>query len=62
MSAQLPYVCPDHPEAQIRHEWNRTRYTVRLTGAHWEGDDGHQYFCAVCGRELAPEKPTEQAK
>lgn len=53
---ELPYICPDHPTAQIRHEWNRTRTTVRLTNAQWETDSGHQYFCNECGRELAGEK------
>lgn len=52
----LPWRCPEHPDAQVRHEWNRTRETVRLTGAHWEYDHGHQYFCAACGRELAAPK------
>lgn len=56
----LPYVCPEHPAAQVRHEWNRTRATVRLTGASWEYDEpnGHRYYCAECGRELAAEEVT----
>ena len=53
--AELPYICPDHPEAQIRHEWDRTRTTVQLTGASWEIDKGHQYFCHKCNRELRAE-------
>ncbi len=52
---QLPWVCPDHPAAQIRHEWDRTRTTVRMTGAGWDLDHKHQFFCAECGRELAPD-------
>ncbi|MCG3134238.1 MAG: hypothetical protein HMLKMBBP_01530 [Planctomycetes bacterium] len=57
---ELPYICPDHPSAQIRHEWNRTRATAQLTGASWEYDEpgSHQYFCNECGRELAPENLT----
>lgn len=55
--SNLPYICPEHPEAQIRHEWNRTRTTIRLTGAVNEYDHGHQFFCNACGRELAAEAP-----
>ena len=53
----LPYVCPQHPEALVRHEWNRTRSTVRLTGASWESDSDHRYYCHECGVELAPDAP-----
>jgi len=58
--SDLPYICPDHPEAQVRHEWNRTRTTARLTGASWEYDEpsSHQYFCATCDRELSAERDT----
>ena len=51
----LPYICPEHPDAKIRHEWNRTRATARLTGASWEYDESgsDQYFCHGCSRELA---------
>lgn len=52
----LPYICPDHPAAQVRREWNRTRTHIRLTGATNEFDWGHQYFCNECGRELAAEE------
>jgi len=60
----LPYVCPDHPKAAIRHEWSRTRAsipwppytTLSIT------DHDHRYFCAECGRELAPEEGDEKAK
>lgn len=59
---ELPYVCPEHPEAQIRHEWNRTRTTIRLTGAVNEYDHDHQYFCNVCGRELSAEPERSEAQ
>ena len=29
---QLPWVCPDHPDAQIRHEWDRTQSSHVLNG------------------------------
>lgn len=51
----LPYVCPDHPAAQILHEWNRTQY-IQAHGYPMgiPLDSGHQYFCSKCKRELAP--------
>jgi hypothetical protein len=52
----LPWVCPHHQTADIRHEWNRTVY---LYGGGWPMgnpvDSGHQYFCSVCGQELTSE-------
>lgn len=51
--SEKPWVCPEHPDAQVRHEWDRTRTDVRLTGASWESDTNHRYLCAVCSRELA---------
>ena len=62
----LPWICEDHPDAQIRHTWDRTRseanwgpYRPRVTIS--EVDTNHRYECAVCGRELAPpsEEPQE---
>ena len=55
MNQSLPYICPEHPHAQIRHEWLRTYATARLTGASWEYNEPNsdQYFCAECSRELA---------
>lgn len=57
----LPYVCPIHPGAQIRHTWDRTR-----SEANWGPyqprveistvDNNHRYECAECGTELAPEE------
>ena len=60
-TASLPYLCPAHPEAQIRHEWDRTRMVIHLTGVTRQYDHGHQYFCATCGRELAPPKDLDHA-
>ena len=51
----LPYICDEHPGAQIRHEWNRTQYVQG--GGYPMGkpiDTEHQYFCNECGKELAP--------
>lgn len=59
IETQLPWVCPEHPEAQIRHSWDRTRtevnwgpYRPRHTVS--ETESNHRYECAECGRELAP--------
>ena len=55
----LPWLCPEHPAAQVRHLWDRTRSEVNW-GPNWprhlisEVDHSHRYECAVCGRELAP--------
>lgn len=56
---ELPWICPDHPTAQVRHEWNRTRCTAHLTGASWEYNEpgSDQYFCEQCNRELAANEP-----
>lgn len=53
----LPYICPEHPDAQIRHEWAYTRTRVHLTGAEWGYDHDHRYYCAECGRELLSSPP-----
>lgn len=56
----LPWQCPEHPDAQIRHEWDETTLVrkdgwplgpTRVPTSH------HNYYCAECGRELAAEKP-----
>jgi len=63
-ATKFPYLCPDHPAAQIRREWDRTRCYARLTGAQWEYDEpnSEQFFCATCGRELASEQePSKEA-
>ena len=56
MMKELPYLCPDHPEAQILHEWDREITTFKLTGAQLKRDRRHQYFCNVCKRELCSEE------
>lgn len=57
----LPYLCPEHPEAQVRHEWDRTRAEVnwgpsRPRNTISETDSNHRYFCNECDRELALEE------
>lgn len=52
----LPYICPEHPEAKIKHEWNHNTYVWGgiPRGAGFDSD--HQYFCVECKRELRAEK------
>ena len=54
----LPWICPKHPNAQIRKLWDRTLFVFsdeipRGTGI----DSNYKWECAVCGQELAPEAP-----
>lgn len=60
--ADLPWLCPEHPDAQIRQEWTVTRHTARLTGASWETREAgsERCYCATCGRELAVPEPKEE--
>jgi hypothetical protein len=41
MSDKLPYLCPDHPEAEVIHTF--------------DNDNKHSYHCGVCDRELSVE-------
>lgn len=56
MSEQLPWLCLEHPHAQIRHEWDRTEHSHTLNGERVvfsRSDANHRYLCALCGRRLA---------
>lgn len=61
MGRGLPYLCPEHPTAQVRHSWDRTRTEVNW-GPHRprillsKTDRNHKYECAKCNRELAAAK------
>ncbi|MEK9722362.1 MAG: hypothetical protein VW405_02605 [Rhodospirillaceae bacterium] len=55
----LPWACPNHPYAQIRHTWLADHYVlnqVEVSPGAFQTRE-HRYECAVCGRELA--KPKE---
>lgn len=56
----LPWVCPEHPKAQIRHSWDRTQYVMNGYPAGQALDMNHRYECAVCGRELAAAQETSE--
>lgn len=49
---KLPYVCPHHKNAQVRHVWDSDIYDNgnRLNKPK---EHNHVYECAVCRRRLA---------
>ena len=53
---ELPYICPEHPNAKVRHEWNHITYVWNGMPRGTGFDEGHQYFCVECNRELAAEE------
>lgn len=50
----LPWRCPQHPDAQIRHSWTRHQYVYGDGYPRGGHDSDHKYECAECGLELAP--------
>ena len=54
--SKKPYICPDHPNAQIRHSWDETHYVLNGYPAGLGTKNHHRYECVECGRELAPPK------
>lgn len=56
---ELPYICPEHPDAQIKHTWDQTHYVMNGYPAGEGISSKHQYWCAKCGRELAAEQETK---
>ena len=52
---ESPRVCPEHPNAPIRHEWLR-KYFDYVDGYTYDNglDFDHHYYCNECDRELAP--------
>lgn len=57
---ELPWRCPEHPDAKIRHEYDVEKIC-------WNGLPGgegiprnHHYFCDECGRELLAPKGNPQ--
>ncbi len=53
---ELPWICPQHPKAQVRHLWDQNHYVLNgyPAGTGWKS--GHRYECAECGLQLAPPK------
>lgn len=44
--------CHNHPEALVRHVFDRTVYTLNLVETHTLCDRTVKFECAECGREL----------
>lgn len=51
----LPWKCPKHPNAQIRHSWDEKRYVMNQYPVGQRIKCNHKYECAECGLELKPE-------
>ena len=55
----LPYICPQHPEALVRHEYDRIESSHVLNGVERfvisQRDTNHRYSCNECGCQLAEE-------
>ena len=52
-TVKLPWVCPQHPSAQIRHTWDQTHYVMNGYPAGNGISGNHRYECAECGTQLA---------
>lgn len=50
---EKPWVCPDHPDAKIRHLWDQTHTVLNGYPAGRGFSSNHKYECAECGLELA---------
>lgn len=62
MNKELPYLCPMHPRAMLKHEWDRTESSHVLNGERIvfsRQNTNHVYKCAECGVELAPPREGE---
>lgn len=57
MVDNLPWVCPQHPQAQIRRSWDQTHYVMNGYPAGTGTKSNFKYECAECGLELSPEPP-----
>jgi len=62
MSEELPWTCPKHPMAQVRHTWDEKQYVMNGYPAGQPLKLNHKYECADCGLELAAEAPKAEGK
>jgi hypothetical protein len=49
----LPWTCPQHPKARIRHTWDETHCVLNGYEAGEGIKSKHCYECAECGQELS---------
>jgi len=58
---ELPYICPEHPHAQIEESYDVKKYVYngypRGTGIK----SNYKWACAECGRELSAPRKEEQS-
>ena len=55
----LPFICPDHPMAKIKHEFDESHYIMNGFTAGTGIRSNHKYYCNECGRELS-DKPVDR--
>ena len=55
-AVELPWVCPAHPDAQIRRSWDQTQYVMNGYPAGEPIKRNFKYECAECGLDLAEPK------
>jgi len=56
--SSLPWLCPEHPKAQIRRSWDQTHYVMNGYPAGIGTRSNFRYECAECGLQLAPDEAT----
>ena len=44
--------CAEHPDAPVRHSWNRTQYVMNGLPSGSAVDSDHLYQCSECGQRL----------
>ena len=56
ITKKLPWLCSEHPRAEIRCSWDRTVYQIRGGEQGRPFDSNYHYYCSICGKELAASK------
>ena len=56
---ELPWRCPEHPDAQIRQSWDSTRYVMNGYPVGTGVKSNYRYECEECGKELASPKSAD---
>jgi hypothetical protein len=51
---KLPWICEEHPDAQIKHSYDETHTVLNGYPAGMGWTSKHKYECSICGKELAP--------
>lgn len=49
----LPYICEQHPDAEIKHSWDETHTVLNSYPAGLGFKSNHKYECSICGKELS---------